>query len=115
MEKENPAFFYLKDYIFHYLKKFDPQREYICIDKSNSFLFITQRSYLLCMKKDFADSIFFAEVQIDWNETLWFPSVKKDTFNKLNVEELRDYISHNVGSQTEIRSLLKIIPKGSAG
>jgi hypothetical protein len=108
MEKENQAFFYLRDYVFHYLKKIDPQHEYVCKDSEHSFLFIRKQSYLLCMNKDFADSIYFAEVQIDWNETMWFPSVKKDSFKKLNIEELRDYISHNVGSLTEIKDLLKL-------
>ena len=112
MEDENFSinyeFDYLKDFVFAYLKKIDPKNIYYCKENSASFLFIKAQSFLLCENKDFTDSIYFCEVQIDWNSKAFFPLVKKDVFAKLDSQELRNYISENISSMMEIKRLLKL-------
>ena len=111
----NYDFYYLKEYIMGYLRVVDPGTHYILKENEHSFIFITEKNSLFCLNKSFTDSIFFCEVQIDWHKELSFPFIKKDSFNKLDIQELRKYISDNVRSHTEIKDLLNLKTKKNHG
>jgi hypothetical protein len=109
-EDFNYEYDYLKDFVIAYLASVDSKNSYQCRENGSSFLFIKSLNFILCEEKDFHDSMFFAEVHIDWNHTQFFPVIRKDSFGKINVKDLRDYIAENISSLTEIQRLLKLNP-----